>query len=72
MIVAHAKVVSYRDRHLEDDFIPLVIKIFGYLHQHANNFLHHCANMTWSTKGFGGPPLSIIRSFYRWKVSMAF
>jgi len=32
-IVAHAKVVSYRDRHPKNDFISLVIKIFGYLHQ---------------------------------------
>jgi hypothetical protein len=32
-IVIHAKVVSYVDRHPEDDFIPLVVKIFGYLHQ---------------------------------------
>jgi len=31
-IVAHAKVVSYRDQHLEDDFIHLVAEIFGYLH----------------------------------------
>jgi hypothetical protein len=32
-IVTHAKVVSYCDRHPEDDFISLVVKIFGYLHQ---------------------------------------
>jgi hypothetical protein len=30
-IAAHAKVVSYHDQHLEDDFIFLV-EIFGYLH----------------------------------------
>jgi hypothetical protein len=30
---AQAKVVSYRDQHFKDDFIPLIVKIFGCLHQ---------------------------------------
>ncbi len=34
-------------------------------------FFHRCANMVWSMKGFKGPPLSIICSFYQQKVSMA-
>jgi hypothetical protein len=35
-------------------------------------FFHRCANMVWSTKGSKGPPLSIICSFYRQRVSVAF
>ncbi len=70
-IVAWAKVVSCHDRHLEDDFIPLVVDIFEYLHQQANNFLHQCANMTWLTKCYKGPSFSILHSFYRRKVSVA-
>jgi hypothetical protein len=33
MIITQTKVVSYHDHHLEEDFIPLIIKIFGCLHQ---------------------------------------
>jgi hypothetical protein len=51
MILTHAKVVSCCNRHPKNDFIPLVIEIFGCLHQHVNDFFHHCANMAWSTKG---------------------
>jgi hypothetical protein len=32
MIVAKGKVVSNHDQHLEDDFIPLAVEIFGCLH----------------------------------------
>jgi hypothetical protein len=32
MIIVQAKVVSYHNQHLEDDFIPLAIEIFGCLH----------------------------------------
>ncbi len=32
MIATQAKIVSYCDQHLEDDFIPLAIKMFGCLH----------------------------------------
>ncbi len=49
MILTHAKVVSCCNRHPKNDFIPLVIEIFGCLHQHVNDFFHHCANMAWST-----------------------
>jgi hypothetical protein len=67
-IATQAKIVSHYDQHLEDDFIPIAIEIFICLYQQADNFLHRCANMTWLAKGFEGPPLSIIRSFYRYKV----
>jgi hypothetical protein len=33
IIVAQAKIVSYRNCHLENDFIPLAIEIFEWLHQ---------------------------------------
>ncbi len=66
-IVIQAEFVSYCDRHPEDDFIPIAIEIFICLYQQVDDFLHQCANMTWSAKGFGGP-LSIICSFYRQRV----
>ncbi len=62
-ITIQAKVVLYCDQH-SNDFILLIIKIFGCLHQQADNFFHQCANMAWLVKGFKGPPLSILRSFY--------
>jgi hypothetical protein len=51
MITVQAKVVLYYNQHPKNDFILLIVEIFGCLHQHANDFLHHCANMAWSTKG---------------------
>jgi hypothetical protein len=65
MIIVHAKVVSYCDQLLEDDFISRTIEIIGCLHQHVNDFFHCCANMAWLAKGLGGPLFSIICSFYR-------
>jgi hypothetical protein len=67
-IATQAKFVSHWDRHPKDDFIPIAIEIFICLYQQADDFLHQCANMMWSTIGFGGPPLSIICSFYRQRV----
>ncbi len=61
----------HRNWHHEDDFIALAVKISGCLHQQTNDLLHWCANMAWSMKGFRGPPISIICSFYKHKVSMA-
>jgi hypothetical protein len=49
----------------KDDFIHLAVKMFGNLHQQANNFLHWCANMAWLMKGTGSSLLLIIHSFYR-------
>jgi hypothetical protein len=68
MIATQAKVVSYCNRHLEDNFILLVIEMFECLHQHVDDFLHQCANMAWLAKGFRDPALSIIHSFYKHKV----
>lgn len=53
-----------------DAFLPLAIKVFGRLHQHANDSLHQGANMMWSTKGTNGPPLVVLHVFYS-KVSIA-
>jgi hypothetical protein len=55
MIANQAKNVSYCDRCLEDDFIPLVVKIFGCFYQQNDDFFHQCVNMAQSMKGFGGP-----------------
>ncbi len=70
-IVIRAKVVPCHNQHLEDDFIPLVVDIFGYLHQQVDNFLHQCANMTWLTKCCKEISLSILHSFYRQKMFVA-
>jgi hypothetical protein len=35
----------YHDWFPIDMFLPLVIKVFGCLHQQVNEFLHQCANM---------------------------
>ncbi len=51
-------------------FLALVVKVFGCLHQQVNNFLHRCAYMAWSTKGFDGHFLAILHAFYRQRVLM--
>jgi hypothetical protein len=63
-MVSHAKLFYY-DWHSTYAFFPLVIKVFGCLHQQANNFLYQCANMVRLAKGFGGPPLGILHAFYQ-------
>jgi len=63
-MVSHAKLFYY-DWHSTYAFFPLVIKVFGCLHQQANNFLYQCANMVRLAKGFGGPPLAILHAFYQ-------
>ncbi len=37
-ITTQTKIVSHCDQHHEDDFIFLVVEIFGCLHQHAYDF----------------------------------
>jgi hypothetical protein len=65
MMLAQTKEVFYHDRHLEDMFIPLAIKVFGCMHQQIDNFFHQCANMAWITKGSTSPLLVILCVFYR-------
>ncbi len=45
MITTQENIASYCDQHLEDDFIPLIVEIFGCLHYKVDNFFHQCA--TW-------------------------
>ncbi len=49
--VVQAKEQSYLDRHLVDQFFPLTMEVFGYLHKHVDVFLHNCPNAIWSMKG---------------------
>ncbi len=63
-MVIHAKWLYY-DWHSTYAFFPLVVKVFGCLHQQANTFLYQCANMVWLAKGFGGPPQAILHAFYK-------
>ncbi len=55
--------------YLVDVFLPLAIEVFGFLHQHANNFFYWCANMMWTTMGTKGIPLLVLCSFYRYSVN---
>jgi len=65
-----AKERSYRNQHPIDQFLPLKIDVFGYLHKHADVFLHDCANTIWNLKGIEGPHLSTLVTFLRQKVSI--
>jgi hypothetical protein len=58
-----AKERSYCNRHLTNQFFPLVIEIFGCLHKHANMFLHDCANAIWSLKRLEGLHLFALVTF---------
>jgi hypothetical protein len=42
--VVQAKERSYYNGHPTKQFLPLVIEVFGCLHNHVNVFLHNCAN----------------------------
>jgi hypothetical protein len=39
-MIAYTKEGLYHNRHPINKFLPLVIKVFGCLHQQANDFLH--------------------------------
>jgi len=65
--VTQAKERSYCNQHPTNQFIPLVIEIFGCLHKHVNVFLHDCANAIWSLKGTKGFHLSTLVTFLRQK-----
>ncbi len=49
---------SYHNWHPTDQFLPLAIEVFGYLHKHVDVFLHDYANAIWSLKRTKGPHLS--------------
>jgi len=59
---------SYPNRHPTNQFLPLAIEVFGYLHKHVDVFLHDYANAIWSLKGIEGPHLSTLIIFFRQKV----
>jgi hypothetical protein len=65
IIATQAKDNFYRNWFLVDMFFPLAVKVFGCLHQHADEFFH---NVTWGMKGIGGLPFLILHAFYRQKV----
>lgn len=71
MVVAQVKEGLYHDWHSKDVFLPLVIEIFGCVHQQANNFLHQCVNMVWLTKNTCSPRLVVLCAFYKQRVLVA-
>jgi len=42
--VIQAKEQRYHEWHLSNQFLPLVIEVFGCLHKHTDMFLHNYAN----------------------------
>ncbi len=63
-----AKEMSYRNQHPTNQFFPLVIEVFGYLHKHADVFLHDYANAIWSLKEIDGYHLFTLVIFLYKKV----
>jgi hypothetical protein len=55
---------NYCDWHLIDQFFPLAIKVFEWLHKHIDVFLHNCANAIWSLKRFESLHLFIFVTFF--------
>jgi hypothetical protein len=68
--VVQAKEQSYPDRHLADQFFPLIMKVFGYLHKHVDVFLHNCPNAIWSMKRLEDLPFSVLVFFLGQKKSI--
>jgi hypothetical protein len=58
---------NYCDWQPIDQFVPLVIKVFGCLHKQVDVFLHNCANAIWSLRRLEGFPLSILVTFLQQK-----
>jgi hypothetical protein len=65
-----AKERSYHNWHPINQFFPLTVEIFGYLHKHVDMFLHDGANAIWSLKGPESPHLSTLVTFLYQKISM--
>ncbi len=63
MDATQVKERSYHNRHPINQFLPLIIEIFGCLHKHVDVFLHDYVNAIWNLKGIKGlaicqlPPL---------------
>jgi len=60
--------MSYHNQHPIDQFLILTIEVFGYLHKHADVFLHNYANAIWSLQGTKSPHLSTLVTFFHQKV----
>jgi len=54
-----------------NQFLPLTIEIFDCLHKHVDVFLHDCANVIWSLKGWEGPHLFTLVTFVCKKILIA-
>jgi hypothetical protein len=61
--VVQVKKIDYHNPHPTDQFLPLVIEVFGCLQKQTNVFLHDCANVIWSFKRLEGPPLFVLITF---------
>jgi hypothetical protein len=46
--VVQTKERSYCNQHPTNQFLPLIIEVFGCLHKHADMFLHNQTNAIWS------------------------
>jgi hypothetical protein len=68
--VVQAKERSNHNWHPTDQFLPLTIEIFDYLHKLANVFLHNYANAIWSLKGTKGFHFSTLVTFFCQKISI--
>jgi hypothetical protein len=66
--VVQAKEKSYHDQHPSDQFLPLIIEVFGCLHKQAYVFLHYLANAIWSFKRPKGPPIFVFVTFLCQKI----
>jgi hypothetical protein len=53
---------SYHNRHPINQFFPIVIEVFGCLHEHVDMFLHDCGNAICSLKGLIFLPWSLFSS----------
>jgi hypothetical protein len=68
--VAQVEERNYHNQHLINQFLPLTIKVFDYLHKCADMFLDNSTNAIWSLKRSKGLHLSTLIIFLRQKVSI--
>jgi hypothetical protein len=61
--VVQAKEKNYFDQHPTDQFFPLTIEVFEYLHKQVNVFLDNWANAIWSLNWLEGPPFFVLVIF---------
>jgi hypothetical protein len=61
--VVEAKEQNYHDWHLIDQFVLLVVEVFGCLHKHLNVFLYDHAKAIWSLRGPKGLHFFVLLTF---------